>query len=1045
MYPRNNPNSNPFGSVYELELQRLQRIEQLKQQRNDYVNKAKASIDIGENRQAISLLDQAIRIDSNCAVAYLNKGLALSNLGDDRQAIAHYNKVFTLQAENSVLALAHNNKSKSLIALQDYSNALNEAQAAINLNPQFSIAYVNKGQALFRMGNNELAIQAYDQAIRYKPDCAEAYCNKSQALIQLKKFSDALTAIEIAIGYNPSEIYKDYFTKGEVLIGLKRNVEAINAFTQSIAQKHDFEPAYLQKSVAWSNLGDLKNALNTINQLLSLKPDCVDGHFYKAAVLVDLTEFIEALRSCESIIKLDPTYKGLPYVQSMVLAGLGKYQDALNLCDKTTKTKQDFAGIYYNKAQIFTIIGQYQTGLDECDKAIGCKSDYVEAYNTKGEILFFMGQYEKAQQEYDKAIRYDKDNAEAYSNKAEVLYIQGKYKEALKLCDQAITLKNTLAGAYNIKANILITLGQNQNLVITSGDPKEEAIICYDQAIELKPKEVRFYCEKGKALKILGRNKEALECFDKALSLSKTPYNLTLTFQFYKDYINKVLSQDREQVLKILNEKQITVIETPKIITNSEAQKREAEKQQGEQKKIEELFKEVELLQKALKALENKIQNNYFINPTDKAEIQNSINAIFDKMQYFTTTAEIDKIKQTTTILQDLTKANQLNNNQLKQEIFKVQQNVDNIVKRQDQTELRVEKVEIFFQKALAEIREKIKESKNSIDDKVIMQDQINEIADRLNMLDKSVVNMEEINANIQKLYKEQDITKHNLIELDQVINDLLDSQKQTDTYIEKFNAFLSTVEDIRSKIKSDITSQVQKNLSESLVKDITIKVRDLNKEDIEKVTNLMKNLVLEGANSAKLAKLDQEVIRISEEQKRHATQIKTHTKIIIDIKGTLNLLEEVTKSMQDQVNSSTMAENQRKEIHEAIMSLDVSVKNIIKRVDVQDPIMQEITENMKDLLTRKENDTKAFLTLRHKIKVIEHTLENSTKVMKIDKVTYDNKLLNHPELLMEVIKIFGASKAVELSKGLSENLLQEAINNNDIEVVIGGMMSLEH
>ncbi|MDI6642086.1 MAG: tetratricopeptide repeat protein, partial [Elusimicrobiota bacterium] len=58
----------------------------------------------------------------------------------------------------------------------------------------------------------------------------------------------------------------------------------------------------------------------------------------------------------------------------------------------------------------------------------------------------------------------------------------------------------------------------------------EEAIKCYDKAIEINPKHYKFYCNKGVALDELGKYEEAIACYDKAIEINP---------QCYEAYFNK--------------------------------------------------------------------------------------------------------------------------------------------------------------------------------------------------------------------------------------------------------------------------------------------------------------------------------------------------------------------------------------------------------------------------------------------------------------------------------------------------------------------------
>ena len=48
----------------------------------------------------------------------------------------------------------------------------------------------------------------------------------------------------------------------------------------------------------------------------------------------------------------------------------------------------------------------------------------------------------------------------------------------------------------------------------------EEAIQCYDKALQLNPDDPITWSEKGLSLHYLGRNNEAIQCYDQALKLN---------------------------------------------------------------------------------------------------------------------------------------------------------------------------------------------------------------------------------------------------------------------------------------------------------------------------------------------------------------------------------------------------------------------------------------------------------------------------------------------------------------------------------------------
>ena len=101
-----------------------------------------------------------------------------------------------------------------------------------------------------------------------------------------------------------------------------------------------------------------------------------------------------------------------------------------------------------------------------------------------------------------------KPDAETWFNKGVALFGKGQFEEAIACFDRAIEINPRYADAWYHKGVALGNLGR-------SG----EEIACYDRAIEINPRDAEAWFNKGAALGNLGRIKEALPCLEKAYNL----------------------------------------------------------------------------------------------------------------------------------------------------------------------------------------------------------------------------------------------------------------------------------------------------------------------------------------------------------------------------------------------------------------------------------------------------------------------------------------------------------------------------------------------
>jgi len=97
---------------------------------------------------------------------------------------------------------------------------------------------------------------------------------------------------------------------------------------------------------------------------------------------------------------------------------------------------------------------------------------------------------------------------EEWNSKAMGLLLENKLEEALECYNKAL----------EIDPNDLFTL-VGKGRVLNELKKYEEAIKCYDKLIELQPEKASPWVFKGDTLLESGMTEEALECFDRALEI----------------------------------------------------------------------------------------------------------------------------------------------------------------------------------------------------------------------------------------------------------------------------------------------------------------------------------------------------------------------------------------------------------------------------------------------------------------------------------------------------------------------------------------------
>jgi len=164
-------------------------------------------------------------------------------------------------------------------------------------------------------------------------------------------------------------------------------------------------------------------------------------------------------------------------------------------------------------------LGKYEEAKALLEKGLSL----AKKNGNKSFIEFFLGELQNIDSNYESAVFHHKNAVElAKKSKFKAFFLKnlgvslslsGRDEEAIECYDRALEIKpddyNSLGG----KGVSLGKLGRD-----------EEAIECYDRALEIKPDDYNSLRNKGVSLGKLGREEEAIECYDRALEIKPDDY-----------------------------------------------------------------------------------------------------------------------------------------------------------------------------------------------------------------------------------------------------------------------------------------------------------------------------------------------------------------------------------------------------------------------------------------------------------------------------------------------------------------------------------------
>lgn len=170
------------------------------------------------------------------------------------------------------------------------------------------------------------------------------------------------------------------------------------------------------------------------------------------------------------------------------------------------------AEAWIDKGVSLTNLGRPEEALACHDRALGIVPDSARAWINKGAAFGTLEQWEQCLASYERGVELAPDVAYAWAGKARVLSHLGRPDEALICYDRALAINPLAPSIWSNKGALLADHLKRW----------EDAISCYDHTIRIDPHYAEAHLNKAVALVHIGRDYEALDCFERteALGLS---------------------------------------------------------------------------------------------------------------------------------------------------------------------------------------------------------------------------------------------------------------------------------------------------------------------------------------------------------------------------------------------------------------------------------------------------------------------------------------------------------------------------------------------
>ncbi len=167
--------------------------------KEEMFNEAKKLHQSGQIKEAQKLYKKIINKDKNNFQLFFLLGTSFLQTTNYLEAISYLDNAIKL---NSNYADAYNNRGIALAEIKNYSDAIKDYDLALKLNKNFFNAYLNKGVALKNLRKFKKAIESFNFSNKLNPNNSEVYNNLGNVYRELLLYEKATSCYRKAINLN---------------------------------------------------------------------------------------------------------------------------------------------------------------------------------------------------------------------------------------------------------------------------------------------------------------------------------------------------------------------------------------------------------------------------------------------------------------------------------------------------------------------------------------------------------------------------------------------------------------------------------------------------------------------------------------------------------------------------------------------------------------------------------------------------------------------------------------------------------------------------
>ena len=299
-------------------------------------------------------------------------------------------------------------------SLGDMPNAMRYADEVAEGKADDARMLIHMAGILAAGGQGDKALTVLDRAIELEPETGDAYFSKGLLLLNLKRPAEAEQAMRAGIAKSPDNAVGHYHL-GRILLESGKVDEAMASFDRAITVNATFEPAYLALASIHEARHEKDRAVAVLKKYLqNVNPRNREIRHQLVRIYVDAKDYQGARKELEDLIAEDPSDLDAQLRMALIHGELKEYPQAIDRLNGILKARpaelkvRDYLGYIYEESK------DTQKAIETYTLNLQLEPTFFEGHLHLGVLYYRLKKFPEANEHLGRAIVLNPKQPEAH-------------------------------------------------------------------------------------------------------------------------------------------------------------------------------------------------------------------------------------------------------------------------------------------------------------------------------------------------------------------------------------------------------------------------------------------------------------------------------------------------------------------------------------------------------------------------------------------------------------------------------------------------------